>query len=65
MCISEDHSEFPWISAASTSITFPACARYVSAFARTSSSVSIGRVSDCPDGSPIRAVKSPMIKTAT
>ncbi len=65
MSISASHSAFPWISAASTSRTLPAWAKYVAAFVRISSSVSIGRVSDWPDGSPIRAVKSPMMSTAT
>jgi hypothetical protein len=36
MSMRESHSAFPWISAESTSRTFPACARYVSAFARVS-----------------------------
>src|SRR5512132_2382414 len=62
--ISPSHSEFRRTSAELTSSTLPACSRYVVAFVSISSSVRNGRVSDWPEGSPTRPVKSPTMGTA-
>ena len=59
-----NHSELRRSSTRSRSITFQNWDSTRSAKASTSSFESVGRVEDLPDGSPTRAVKSPMIKTA-
>ena len=60
---SSNHSLCQRISVSSRSTIFENWRRYVSALALTWSAVSIGRVLDCPEGSPIRAVQSPTITT--
>ena len=58
-----NHSLWGRISVRSRSTILKNCLRYVSAFSLTCSSVSIGRVLDWPDGSPMRAVQSPTMTT--
>ena len=64
MSIRSSHSELYRTSSRSLDTISPNCSRSRSAYALTTSLSSRGRVSDFPDGSPTRAVKSPTISTA-
>src|ERR1035441_9259429 len=59
----ESHSELKATRVLCGSRILKTCALYVSAFTRTSSFVSCGRVTFLPVGSPIIPVKSPIKKT--
>src|SRR6266511_2830388 len=64
MSMASSHSELYRTSVASLSRISQNCSRSRSAYPRTTSAVSRGRVSDFPLGSPTRAVKSPTMSTA-
>jgi len=61
--ILSNHSPLYLISVFSLLRILKTCSAYDLAFSLTSSMLSMGLVFDLPEGSPIRAVKSPIIRT--